>query len=158
MKLSIIKGSSYGITSGIITTLGLIMGLSAGSGMRSIVLGGIFTIAVADAFSDSLGIHISVESEGKKTAKEVWVSTISCFIAKFIFAIQFIIPFIFLPLYTAVTISVIWGFFLLSVLSYYIARKNKDRPFPVISEHLLIAILVIIMTHFVGISVRAVFG
>ena len=65
MNHSIKTGFSFGLTSGIITTLGLIVGLNSGTGSKLVVLGGILTIAIADAFSDALGIHISEESENK---------------------------------------------------------------------------------------------
>ena len=65
IKDSIKKGLGFGLTSGIITTLGLIIGLSAGTHSKIAVIGGILTIAFADALSDSLGIHISEESTKK---------------------------------------------------------------------------------------------
>jgi len=68
---SIKTGFSFGLTSGIITTLGLIIGLHAGTHSRLVVMGGILTIATADAFSDALGIHISEESETKHSNKEI---------------------------------------------------------------------------------------
>ena len=61
-KHSLRIGFSFGLTSGIITTLGLMVGLHAGTHSRLAVIGGILTIAIADAFSDALGIHISEES------------------------------------------------------------------------------------------------
>ena len=63
MKDSLRTGISFGLTSGIITTLGLMVGLHSGTHSRVIVIGGILTIAIADAFSDALGIHISEESK-----------------------------------------------------------------------------------------------
>ncbi|MDI6733408.1 MAG: hypothetical protein QME51_05200, partial [Planctomycetota bacterium] len=59
MNHSIKTGFSFGSTSGVITTLGLMVGLHSGTHSKFAVLGGIVTIAVADAFSDALGIHIS---------------------------------------------------------------------------------------------------
>jgi hypothetical protein len=57
-----------GLTSGIITALGLIAGLYLFTGSRSVVLGGILTISIADLFSDVLGIHIAEESDFEITA------------------------------------------------------------------------------------------
>ena len=45
-------GLSFGLTSGVITTLGLIVGLASGTESKLAVIGGIITIAVADALSD----------------------------------------------------------------------------------------------------------
>ena len=50
MKTSTIKGVSFGLTSGIITTLGMMVGLNFSTGSKLVVLGGILTIAIADAF------------------------------------------------------------------------------------------------------------
>ncbi|MBW1641510.1 MAG: VIT1/CCC1 transporter family protein, partial [Deltaproteobacteria bacterium] len=72
MKRSLRKGISFGLTSGTITTLGLMVGLHSGTHSRMVVIGGILTIAVADAFSDALGIHISAESENECSPKEIW--------------------------------------------------------------------------------------
>ena len=48
MKSSLRIGLSFGLTSGVITTLGLMVSLYAGTQLPTAVLGGIFTIAVAD--------------------------------------------------------------------------------------------------------------
>lgn len=151
MKISIRKGLGFGMTSGIITTLGLMIGLYSGTNSKLFVLGGILVIAIADAFSDSLGIHISEEAGSKKTTtREVWESTISTFVFKFVFALIFIIPILFLELRTAVIIGSFVGLFLLGVFSFYIAKQRRLKPLKIIIEHLGIAILVIIITYFVG--------
>ena len=56
-------GLFFGATSGVITTIGLITGLNAGTHSMAAVLGGIFVIAVADAMSDALGIHLAEEAD-----------------------------------------------------------------------------------------------
>ena len=67
MKKSLKTGISFGLTSGTITTLGLMIGLNSGTNSRGIVIGGILTIAIADSFSDALGIHISEEADHTRT-------------------------------------------------------------------------------------------
>ena len=158
MRDSIRTGLSFGLTSGIITTLGLMVGLHAGTNSRLAVMGGIITIAVADAFSDAVGIHISEESENRHTEREIWESTLSTFFFKFIFALTFIVPVAVLALSTAIMVSVIWGLCVLSVLNFIIAAEQKISPWKVVAEHLAIAVLVIIVTHFVGDWVSSVFG
>jgi hypothetical protein len=63
MKHSWKVGLSFGLTSGIITTLGLMVGLNSSTNSKLVVIGGIMTIAIADSPSDALGIHVSEESE-----------------------------------------------------------------------------------------------
>ena len=149
MKKSFEIGFSFGLTSGIITTLGLMVGLHAGTHSTLAVIGGILTIAIADAFSDSLGMHISEESE-KKPTKEIWESTISTFLSKFVFALTFIIPVLFFEISTAILISVVWGLSMISILSFSIAKKQRKTPWKVVAEHVFIALIVIVITHYVG--------
>ena len=150
MKPSLKAGFSFGLTSGIITTLGLMVGLHSGTHSKLVVIGGILTIAIADAFSDSLGIHVSEESERKHTTKFLWESTISTFIAKLIFALTFIIPVLLFELTTAIFISIAWGLSLLAILSFNIAKEQGKTAWKVIGEHLTIALIVIVITHYIG--------
>jgi len=155
MKLSVKKGFGFGLTSGIITTLGLIVGLHSSTNSKSVVLGGIIVIAIADALSDSLGIHISEESENQHKPREIWESTISTFLSKFVFALTFVIPILLFNLSTAIIISIAWGLSLISLFSYYMAKQENIKPFKAVAEHLTIAVFVIIVTHFVGDFVAA---
>jgi len=153
-KHSIKTGLSFGLTSATITTLGLMVGLHAGTNSKLVVIGGILIIAIADAFSDALGIHVSEESENKHTTLELWEATIATFLAKFIFASTFIIPLLLFPLATAIIVNVFYGLSLLCLFSFYMARGQGDNPWKVIAEHLLIAVVVVIVTHYVGHWVR----
>jgi len=157
VKHSIKTGFSFGLTSGIITTLGLIVGLHSGTHSKLVVLGGILTIAIADAFSDALGIHISEESENKHNPKEIWESTISTFLSKFIFAITFIIPILLFKDWKAIIISVIWGLSLLSIFSFFISKNQKTASWKVVIEHLAIALIVIFIAHLTGNWIFSIF-
>jgi VIT1/CCC1 family predicted Fe2+/Mn2+ transporter len=100
--------------------------------------------------SDAMGIHISEEAENRHSQKEIWESTIATFTSKFIFALTFIIPILLFELSTAIFVCIVWGLFLISIFSFYIARKEKIKPYRVISEHLIITIAVIVITHVLG--------
>ena len=158
MRHSLKTGLSFGLTSGIITTLGLMVGLHSGTRSRLVVIGGILTIAIADAFSDALGIHVSEESENRHTTREIWESTVFTFLSKFLFALTFIVPILLFPLGAAIVVSVIWGLSMLAILSFYIARDQNESPWKPIGEHLLIAVVVIVTTHYVGHWIGSTFG
>ncbi len=158
MKHSITVGFSFGMTSGIITTMGLMVGLSSGTQSRLAVIGGILTIAIADAFSDALGIHISEESENVHSGKEIWVSTVVTFLSKFLFASTFIIPVVFLKLSHAILLNICWGLIVLGIASFILARVQRENPFKVVSEHLFIAGLVLILSHYAGKLISKIFG
>lgn len=81
MKTSWKTGISFGLTSGVITTLRLMVGLHSGTHSRAIVISGILTIAIADATSDALGIHVSEESKNSVPVSQVWEATLATFAA-----------------------------------------------------------------------------
>lgn len=150
MKDSVRTGITFGLTSAAITTLGLMVGLHSGTHSRIAVLGGIITIAIADAFSDALGIHVSEEAENVHTNNEIWVATGATFLAKLTFAATFGIPVLILPLLTAIWVSIIWGISILVILSYTMAKSQQESPWKIIGEHILIALVVIIVSQWVG--------
>ena len=158
MLHSLKTGFSFGLTSATITTLGLMVGLHSGTHSKLAVIGGILIIAVADAFSDALGIHISEESENKHTPGQIWVSTVSTFVTKFIFALTFVIPVLLFELYIAVIVSVIWGLSMLGIFSFRMAKEQRTAPWKVVLEHLFIALVVIAVTHYLGGWISSVFG
>ena len=143
-------GFSFGFTSAIITTTGLIVGLYFTTSSELAVIGGILTIAVADSLSDALGIHISEESEHLHTATEIWISTISTFVAKLLFSLTFLIPILLFTLPIAVLVDVCWGLFLLAIFSWFLAKAQKSNPWGVVGEHLAVAVVVIILTYLLG--------
>lgn len=151
-------GLFFGATSGVITTIGLIVGLNSGTRSITAVLGGILVIAVADAMSDALGIHLAEESDPDTDHSHVWSATIMTFVTKFIFSISFAVPLLLLPLGPAVVASVIWGLFVIVVLSYFLAKSQGESPLFIIAEHVGIAILVLVFSHYIGLWVAATFG
>lgn len=158
MKLSILKGFSYGLTSGVITTLGLMVGLHSSTHSKLAVVGGILVIAVADAMSDALGIHISEEAENQHSEKEIWEATIFTFLSKFIVAGTFIIPLFLLAFNLAIITSIAWGLSLITIFSLIMAKSQNNKPLKVITEHLLITLVVIALTHYLGDWVGTSFG
>lgn len=150
MSKGTLSGLHFGLTSGVITTLGLIVGLHSGTHSQLAVVGGIVTIAVADAMSDALGIHVSKEAEGGLSTLEVWKATATTFGAKLVMASSFLAPVLILELETAILVSIGWGLGILGMLSYRLARLQGVKALPVIAEHTGIAVLVIVVTHLLG--------
>jgi len=150
MRSVLLKGVGFGLTSGVITTLGVIIGLHSGTQSRLAVLVGITVLAVADALSDAMGIHVSEEAEMEHTKKELWQSAFFTFLSKLFVALSFVVPVAFLDLYTAILASVFWGLFLITVFSFHMARTQGEPVHKVVSEHVLIALAVVVLAHYVG--------
>ena len=158
MKTQIKKGVSFGLTSSVITTLGLIIGLHSTTHSKLVVIGGILTIAIADSLSDALAMHISEESENHHTEKQIWFATFATAIAKFVFAMAFLIPVMLFNLDTAIIVSIVFGLLLLGGLSFYIAKEEHINKIKAVIEHLMIASVVIITTHYVGYLINMIVG
>jgi len=156
MRYSLRTGICFGLTSAIITTLGLMVGLYSGTSSEAVVIGGLIIIAIADALSDSLGIHISEESKNNNS-KELWEATFSTFASKFITSLTFLPALFLLPLEIAVLVNILWGLLVLATLSYLIAKDRKESVWKVVGEHLLIAIVVILITHWLGTFIARLF-
>lgn len=158
MRQSTATGVSFGLTSGVITTLGLIVGLHSGTHLTLAVVGGVLTIAIADAMSDALGIHIAEESRADRTPRHVWRATVATFLTKLVMALTFLVPLLLLPLTEAIFASVTWGFLVLFVLSLRLARSQGVAAWKVVGEHLFIAALVVVISHLIGDWSAALFG
>ena len=133
-----------------ITTLGMMVGLNASTHSKLAVIGGIIAIAIADAFSDAMGIHIAEESENRHTTREIWEATFSTWASKFLIALTFVVPVLAFRLHLAIWLSTVWGLTLIILFSYHMATQQGVRPYKVVLEHVTIVALVIIITHYVG--------
>lgn len=146
---ALLSGTGFGLTSGVLTTLGLIVGLHSGTDSRSAVVAGITTIAVADALSDALGIHVSQESTGA-AERSAWVAAAMTFAAKLAVALTFLVPVLTLALGPAVIVSVAWGLVLLTVFSVYVAHINGTKPTEAVLQHLSVAAVILVASLAVG--------
>lgn len=158
MQKALKAGISFGLSSVVITTLGSIVGINASTRSRLAVIGVIIMIAIADGGSDALAIHISEESDKNNSGRQVWITTLSAFITKFILAVTFIVPIVLLPLRNAIIVDIIWGLFLIVGISYYIAREQKKSILGTVGEHLGIAIAIIVVSHYAGEWINATFN
>jgi VIT1/CCC1 family predicted Fe2+/Mn2+ transporter len=150
LSKGVLKGVGFGLTSGVITTLGVIIGLHSGTQSRLAVLVGIAVVAIADAMSDAFGMHVSEEAEHEHTTKELWESALFTFLSKLIIASSFIVPVAFLDLNTAIIASTVWGLTLITAFSFAMARAQKESIIKVVGEHVIIALAVILFAHYLG--------
>lgn len=158
VKQSIKTGISFGLTSSVITTLGLMIGLYFGTQSRLAVIGGIITIALADAMSDGLGIHVSEEARATSTRRAIWEATLSTFLIKFLFTLTFLIPIVIFSLKVAVIVSVLWGYVILGLLTFMLGSKNTKDRLKMVLEHISIMTLVIFLSYLLGLFVNRFFS
>ena len=150
-----ITGLSFGLTTAVITSLGMIVGLWSATSSKLAVIAGIIIMAIADGLSDAVSLHTAEEAEVEKekikhTKKEIWLTTLFTFLAVSSFSLTFAIPILVFPFKTAIFVAIFWGFFLLICLNLYIAKLRKEKPIKLISEHIFLALFVILISYFIG--------
>jgi len=160
----LIMGITFGLTTSVITSLGLIAGIYSATTSKLAVVAAIAVMAVADGLSDAISLHTVEEAElddqgnPRHTHLEVWLTTAFTFLAVAVFSLSFIVPLLLLPLDKAVYAAVAWGVFLLTVLNYFVSRARKENPLRAIGEHVFVAAAVIVVSYFVGELVGAWLG
>ena len=145
-----IGGLSFGLTSGIITTLGLIVGVDSATNSKLAVIAAILTIAVADSLADAFGMYFSEESREDESKKPIWAISLFSFLGKFIFSLLFLIPIVFLDPNLAIKISILFGTIIISLLAVYISHRRSRPVFVEVVEHLALAFIVIFISYFLG--------
>lgn len=130
---------SFGVTSAIMTSLAIVIGLSGATGNITIITA-LLIIAIADNISDSFGIHIYQESKCINP-KEVKTTTANNFIARMLITFVFILFVIYMPINLAIIFSIIFGITILIILSYLISKSQKISPYHSVTRHLTLAII-----------------
>jgi len=151
----LVSGLSFGITSGVITSLGMIVGMFSATNSKLAVVASIITMAIADGLADGAGQHMSEEAEMEKgmavhSQKEVWLSTLYTFLSVCGSILSFVPFFLLFPLTTAIFWAIGWGIILLLVFNFMLARTLQENPLKVILEHLTLAAFVIVVSYFLG--------
>lgn len=145
-----LQGAAFGITEAVIMMMGVLYALYV-TGDRRIIILGILASGIADAFANSSAFHISEETEGIHTGKEIWKSTIWCFLGTAFPVILFIIPLFIFPIQTVIIFDGIMGLALLAAIGYYVGRMSKEHtPIRYIVEYLAIGVIVPIICYGAG--------
>ncbi|RMD46025.1 hypothetical protein D6829_00615 [Candidatus Pacearchaeota archaeon] len=158
MNIATKKGFGFGLTSGIITTIGVMVGLAEGTGLKIAVVGGILTVAVADAFSDAFGMHISEETNKMKKYPSIWKTSLATFFTKLIVALSFLVPILFFKLSLGVLLGIIWATILLIIFNFQLAVSRKENPYKFVAIHIVMTAVVVLTSYLIGKFVSAYFS
>ena len=148
-----VSNFSFGAVSAVITCLALITSFDTSAASRLGIIGSLCIIALADNISDTLGIHIYQEGEFSSFQK-VWRGTLSNFMVRLCVIFVFIVFVLFLPPLFAIVCSLLYGFSILTGISYLVARKRNRDPKMVIGEHLVIALLVLGLSKYIAYLIK----
>ncbi|MGA7675884.1 MAG: hypothetical protein WCA78_12675 [Rhizomicrobium sp.] len=140
---------SFGGPAAIVTGMALIVGLDAATVAKSVVVTSLLIIGIGDNLTDSLSVHIYQESE-KLAERDAFRTTVANFFTRFFVSITFIVIVLLLPARSAIPASLIWGFALLSVLSYFLAKTRGVSAVSEILKHCALAFAVIAISRAIG--------
>lgn len=146
---------AFGISSAVLTTIGIIVGLNAATASRTAVIAGIVGVAVADSLSDALGMYAAKRAERGVSAKAALRSATATLAGKALFTLSFIIPFLFLPFFPSLVVSIAWGLALLAFVNVQIAYVQQSPIVKTVCVHILIALAVIAFSYAAGLLVSA---
>lgn len=146
LRLSLV---SFGATSAIITSVGLIVGFGSAEVPKSVIISSLLIVGLADNLTDTLSIHIFQESELLEQ-RAVFRATISNFLTRASIAGTFAI--ISLPLsgWLAVLTCLAWGLTLLVGLTCFVARNRGARIATELLKHIALAGIVILASGLIG--------
>lgn len=147
----------FGATSAIITNMAIIAGFHNSANAKLSIIGSLLAIALADNLSDSMGIHIYQEAETAR-ARDVWFATFTNFSARLLVSLGFIAIVFWLPLNIAVSVATVYGLIMLATFSYIIAKIKNVHPIYAVIEHVVIAIVVIYLSNYLGSFIASKFG
>lgn len=140
---------TFGGTSAIVTSMGLIIGLQSATASTATIVSGLLIVAVADNISDSLSIHMYQEAERLDHGVALR-TTLMNFLARLLVTLSFVTIVVVLSAAYAGIVALVWGFLFLAGLSYVLARERGVSPLGEVAKHIGIAILVIAASRFIG--------
>ena len=146
-----IQGATFGVMEGTVMMLGVLLGLSV-TGDRFIIVLGLLTAGIADAFANSSSFYVSEESEMIHTRAEVWKAAKLCFLATLGVVALMTVPLLAIRnTSVSMIVSVAVGLVVLFVLGIYMAKKLKSKtPSSTVIKYVLIGTVTAVACFIIG--------
>ncbi len=144
-----LRAVSFGTTAAILTSTGLIVGFSAAGLAKSAIIAGLLIACFTDNLTDALSIHIFQESELQEQSA-VFRTTMINFAARLTISLSFVALTLGLSGLSLLLVAIAWGGFLLSGLTWLIARSRGAEVSAEITKHLAVAVAVITVSRAIG--------
>jgi len=140
----------FGISSAVLTTLGIVVGINAATSSRTAIIAGIVGVAVAESCSDAFSMYSLKRSERGVSTRAALRGAIATWLAKATFALTFIIPFLLLDFSPALITSLVWGVALLTFVNIQIAFVQQTPIARTVARNILFAFAVIALSYYAG--------
>ena len=140
---------SYGGTAAVVTSMALMTGLQAAHAGRAAIVSALLIAAISDNLTDSLSIVMYQESE-RLAKRESRADTLTNFATRLILGLSFVPLVLLWRGSTAAMVGIVWGAFLLALLTCIVARLRKVSLLSEVAKHLAVALLVIFVSRIIG--------
>ncbi|MBI3430974.1 MAG: hypothetical protein HY018_02025 [Hydrogenophilales bacterium] len=147
---------SFGGTAAIVTSMGLILGLDAATSSQRAMVSSLLIVALADNLTDSLSVHAYQEAE-RLESHQAFIATAANFATRLLASLSFVALVIFTPRALLVITAGVWGFLLLTLLTYRLARARGANVGKEIVRHFAVAVTVLLISRLLGTWISAVF-
>jgi hypothetical protein len=140
---------SFGATSAIVTSVGLVVGFGSADVPKSAIISGLLIVGLADNLTDTLSIHIFQESEMLEQ-RAAFCATIGNFLTRACIAGSFVVLMLLLSGALAILSCLAWGIALLVCLTYLVARNRGASVTSELIKHIALAAVVIVTSGLIG--------
>lgn len=152
------QGVFFGINSGIITTVGLIAGISQTTTNPLFIVISVLSIAISDGVGEAYGIFLSKKAENTNdNSYGPMISLVSLFLAKFITVVLFLFPLLFywnLKYYKNLVWPLLWSIFMLTIIDYKLSKMRDEKIHKFLIPHYILLAIVVIITKYIGILLK----
>lgn len=148
------QGLIFGVSSGVITTSGVLSGLVQTSISPIILIVTVVSLAISDGVAESYGLFISKKVEKPKDNGGGPVkSFLGLLFTKMFVVLSFLIPLLFsrkLGYYKNMVWPILWGLLILTLIDYYASRLRKEKLLPYLIKHYILLGITLGLNVFFG--------
>lgn len=149
------QGFFFGINSGIITTAGLITGLSQSVSNPIYIIISVLSVAISDGLGEAYGIYLSKKARNvNDVSNGPILSFSSLLISKILIVSLFLLPLLFdwnIKYFQNLYWTIIYSSIILLILDYKLSKLRDEKMIEYIVPHFVILFLVILATKYIGI-------
>ena len=151
---SLRQGTFFGINAGVLTTAGMLSGISQSTNNPMIIIVSIISLAISDSISEGYSLYLSKKAEKIEDNTNGPIQSLLTLIStKILVVFSFLIPLLFsynLKYYKNLIWPIVWSSIILIITDYKISKLRKENILKYIFPHILLVSFIIISTKFFG--------
>ena len=148
------QGIFFGINSGILTTVGVIAGISQTTTNPMYVVISVISLAISDCIGEAYGMYLSKKAEQvREDGYGPLYSLIAVFLSKFITVLLFLTPLLFvwnLKYYKNLLWPILYSLIVLIAIDNKLSELRNESKVKYIVTHVILLFIVVLSTKLIG--------